>query len=376
MIWEIFGISYTLAIVLLGSAIVGLMTGVLSVFFVLEKKSVMGDTIAHSSLPGVVVAFLLFLEKSQLAFAIGALISGFLAIIFVQTISRRTVLKEDVAIGVTLSIFFGVGVALLTYVQSLPLAAQAGLINYIFGNVAFLLKRDLYLLTAVTVFDLFVIISFWKEYKLIMFDRAYAEIIGLPVNKLDLLLTIAISVTIVVGIQIIGVVMIAGMLIAPAVGARQWTNSYRKMILISASIGVMSGVLGTLISANITDIPPGPAIIVFATSIAFISILFGYRHGTLVNWVHTHLTHRKIDHRKVMMEFLKSTNALDKSEGLTRLEFSLREYPMLNKEIINNLARCGYCKWLTDEKCAMTLRGVEIAKDFTVENSGSTEVVE
>ena len=370
MFWELLysiGISYTLAIVLLGSAIVGLLAGFLSVFFVLERKSVMGDTIAHSSLPGVVIAFLLILEKSQLLFAIGALITSFLAILFVQAISTKTVLKEDVAIGVTLSTFFGLGIAFLTYVQNLSVAAQAGLMNYIFGNVAFLLKKDLYLLAGVSILNISIISLFWKEYKLIIYDRPYAEIIGIPVRKLQLLQTLIFSITIVVGIQIIGVVMIAGLLIAPAVAARQWTDSYNRMIAISTLVGVVAGILGTVTSANIKDIPPGPSIIVYATLIAFISILFGYRNGLLVNWLHKNLSHRKVDHQYILREFIKSTNVMDKSEGFTKLEFSMKEYPKLKKEVIDMLANCGYCKWLNDDRCVMTLRGVEMAKDISIQ---------
>lgn len=370
-IWEIFaelGIGYTLAIVSLGAFMIGFITGCLSVLFVLQKRSIIGDALAHSALPGIGLAFLLVLEKNRTLMLIGALITATLAISLILLISERTKLKEDTAIGIVLSLFFAIGIALMTYIQNLSVSAQAGLEHYIFGNIAFLLLKDLKVILYLSILVLLLIILFWKEYKVILFNKEFAINIGIPVKKLEFLLMFIITLSVVLAIEMIGVVLIAGLLIAPAVAARQWTNKYGTMMLISGLIAGIIGVIGAVTSSKIDDVAPGPVIIVFLTGFVGISLIIGSKNGLLTDWFHRNIFHRKVDHADLLQSFIKSTEGLFNSKAMTLLEFDLNEYPKLTDELLDLMRVCGFCKKLSGSRCALTYKGISETKKLMEEN--------
>ncbi len=173
---------------------------------------------------------------------------------------------------------------LLTYIQKIPNANQAGLENFLFGQVSTILQRDVIFMGIVAVFTILPVILFWKEFKLLSFDHDFAAIIGFSTNKLDLLLTTLMVIAVIAGLQSVGgVVLMSAMLIAPAVSARQWTDKLSVMIVLSSIFGgAVSGVVGTLISSSIPKMPTGPIIVVVVTIIAFISMLFAPNRGGLI----------------------------------------------------------------------------------------------
>ena len=128
--------DYPVIITLIGATILGASAGLLSSFAVLRKQSLLGDAISHACLPGVCIAFLLTLNKNSELFFIGALIAGILGTLFIITITTQTKLKEDTALAVVLSVFFGFGIFLLTFIQKIPSARQSGLDTYLFGSAA------------------------------------------------------------------------------------------------------------------------------------------------------------------------------------------------------------------------------------------------
>ncbi|AFQ42570.1 metal ABC transporter permease [Desulfosporosinus meridiei] len=273
--------DYTFQTVALGSAILGIISGFLGSFAVLRKQSLLGDGVSHAALPGVVMAFLLTGSKNTEFLLLGALLSGLLATLFIVQIVKHTRIKFDSALALILSVFFGLGMVLLTYVQKIPNSNQAGLKRFIFGQAATLLQRDVVLMLVCGTFLLALLVVFWKEFKLFTFDSDFAQSIGFSPRKLNLLLSFMIVLAIIVGLQTVGVILMSAMLIAPAVAARQWTNKLFVMVMLAAVFGALSGIAGTTVSSLIPKLPTGPCIVLFISLIVLFSLLFAPERGII-----------------------------------------------------------------------------------------------
>ena len=232
--------DHTFRMVLLGTVILGSVAGALGSFAVLRKQSLLGDCIAHAALPGICIAFLLTLTKSSFSLLVGAIVAGLLATLFYQFVIEQSMLKSDTVLGIILSVFFGFGLFLLTYIQKLPLANQSGLFGYLFGSASTMLREDVAVMAFLAVFVLLVMIVLWKEFKLVSFDADYGVILGYPKKRLQALLTSLIVIAIVIGLQSVGVVLMSALIIAPAVAARQWTDRLSIMVCLSALFGLLS----------------------------------------------------------------------------------------------------------------------------------------
>ena len=131
--------DYTLRNVALGSALLGIVSGVLGSFAMLRRQGLLGDTLAHAALPGICLAFLFTGNKEQIVLLLGAGLAGWVGTMLLLLIVRQTVLSEDAALGIVLSTFFGFGITLLTYINQRDDANQAGLDKYLFGQAAALI---------------------------------------------------------------------------------------------------------------------------------------------------------------------------------------------------------------------------------------------
>lgn len=272
--------DYTLRNVALGSALIGVTGGVIGAFTMLRRQSLLGDALAHAALPGVVLAFMVG-GKAPIWLLLGAGLSGWLGAMTVLAVLRFTRLSEDAALGTVLSVFFGFGIALLTLVQGSGDAAQAGLDRFLFGQAATLVAADVALMSAISALALGAVALLYKEFKLLTFDPAYAATLGFPAGRLGTLLTSLAVLAVVVGLQTVGVVLMAAMLVAPPAAARQWTDRLGRMLLLSAGFGAASGVGGALISASVPNLPTGPVVIVVASAILLVSLLLAPRRGVL-----------------------------------------------------------------------------------------------
>jgi manganese/zinc/iron transport system permease protein len=271
--------DYTLRTVALGSAALGIVSGALGSFAVLRKQSLLGDAISHAALPGVVLAFLLTRSKAPLVLVIGAGLAGWVATLWIITIIKRTRIKEDAALGIVLSVFFGLGMMLLTYTQRLPDARQAGLDQFLFGQAAALLERDVITMAILGAVALLLMSFFWKEFKLLAFDRDFGHSLGFPMGRLDILLTTLLVIAIVIGLQAVGVVLMSAMVVAPAAAARQWTDRLEVMVILAAFFGALAGVTGTIISTTGQGLSTGPTIVLSASAIVLLSMLFAPNRG-------------------------------------------------------------------------------------------------
>lgn len=275
----------TFWIIALGTGLLGAVSGMLGCFAVLKNQSLLGDAISHAALPGIVIAYLLTGEKSSFVLLSDAVVCGILGAYFVNEIVKNSRLKTDTALGIVLSVFFGTGMMLLTYVQSLEDANQAGLDKYLFGQAATLLKEDVLLMISFLIPAILLILAFWKEIKLYLFDSEYAATIGIPIQKINLLITMLIVIIIVAGLQTVGVVLMSSLLLAPAAAARQWTDSLFRMLIIAAVLGAFSGISGAFISATGSNLPTGPVVVLIISFIVLFSLFFAPKRGLIVRYL-------------------------------------------------------------------------------------------
>lgn len=292
--------DYTLRTISIGTAILGAICGMLGSFAVLRKQSLLGDAISHAALPGIAIAFLIIESKNSTIFLIGALISGLIGTFWIRGIINKTHLKSDTALGLILSIFFGFGMLLLTYIQKLPNANQAGLESYLFGQAATLIESDVWLMAVVTGISLIILLLFWKELKILLFDPDFTKTLGFNTRFLDILITSFIVVAIVLGLQTVGVVLMSAMLLAPAAAARQWTNSLSTMIFIAALFGALSGVIGTGISASSNNLSTGPVIVIIAGVFVLVSFIFSPGRGLLFRQIRFRKNRRDLQLHKTL----------------------------------------------------------------------------
>lgn len=288
--------------ILFGSMLLGLSSGVLGSFAYLRKQSLMGDALAHAALPGVCIAFIITGTKSIFAFLIGAAVAGMIATFAIGFITRNTRIKQDSALGIILSFFFGIGIVLLTQIQHSESGNQSGLDKFLFGQAASLVQSDVNTMMVISVILIGVCILLFKEFKLLSFDPGFARGLGFPVAFLDQLIMFLIVVAVVIGIQAVGVVLMAALLITPAVAARYWTERLDVMVLLSGLFGTVSGVLGTLISAVASNLPTGPLSVLSATALFILSVLFAPKRGLVAKWIIRISVKRKVEAEKQKAE--------------------------------------------------------------------------
>ena len=292
--------DYTIQNVMIGAALLGIVSGVLGSFAVLRRQSLLGDTLSHAALPGICLGFLVTGTRSLPAILIGALVTGALAALIVLALTRTTRLKTDASLGIALSVFFALGIVLLTHIQNAGNAAQGGLESFLFGQAAAILRGDLYVMGAIALVALGLVSLFWKEFKLITFDAAYARTLGLPVLALEALLTTMIALAVVIGLQMVGVVLMAAMIIAPAVAARQWTDRLGTMVGLSVLFGMTAGLVGALVSATGRGLATGPLIVLAVSAIVAISLLFAPARGLVFAALRQRENARQLRGRRVL----------------------------------------------------------------------------
>ena len=294
--------------VVLGSILIGASAAVVGCFLFLKKRALVGDAIAHSVLPGVCLAFLFFNSKHPAVLLLGAIATGWLSLLLINWITNHSKIKADTAIGLALSWFFGIGILLLTAIQKSGNAAQSGLDKFLFGKASSLVKDDVLLFGVVSVVLIIAVMILFRPLKVISFDRDFAISKGISVNTYEFILSTLTVVAVATGIQAVGVVLMAALLITPAAAARFWTNKLWKMVLLAGIFGAVSGLLGSFVSYNIPKMPTGPWIVLIISMIAIFSFLFGAKKG---------LVQRVIKQQKISRKIL--------SENLLKLFYQLGE---------------------------------------------------
>jgi manganese/zinc/iron transport system permease protein len=278
-------LSFSARNVLLGASVLGVMGGVLGSFALLRRQSLLGDALAHAALPGVCLGYMLTRSKQPAPLLAGALVAGVVGALLILALTRWSRIKQDSAIGIVLSVFFGFGIVLLTHIQKLPYGNQSGLDKFLFGQAATLMPRDVALMSGLGLVVLVVTMLFFKELKMLCFDADYGASLGFSMRALEVLLTLLLVTVVVVGLQTVGVVLMVATLITPAAAARQWTQRLGVMVLLSALIGGSSGAVGALVSASVARLPTGPVIVLCSSAVLVLSLAVAPSRGLVWAWL-------------------------------------------------------------------------------------------
>ena len=291
--------DYNTRVVVFGVAVLGCAAGIVGCFTLLRKRALMGDAISHATLPGIAIAFILanvvgWDDKSLPLLLCGATVTGLLGAVVILALRNLTRLKEDTALGIVLSVFFGAGIALLGVVQQMQTGHAAGLESFIFGKTASMGAGDAKMISAAALICIVVCGALYKELKLLCFDESFAGSEGFPVVALDLLLMSTVVVISIVGLQAVGLILMVALLIIPAAAARFWTEQLWKMLLIAAMLGMLGGMVGAAASALFPKLPSGAMIVLACSGCFLISMIFGRSRGVLIRWVRRWRVNRSI----------------------------------------------------------------------------------
>jgi manganese/zinc/iron transport system permease protein len=295
-------------VVLAGVSLLGAGAGLVGTFAVLRRRALTGDALAHATLPGICVAFLLAGERSLPVLLAGALVSGLVGVVVIAALTRWTRLKEDAAVGIVLGVFCGLGFALLRMILKSPGGGKAaGIDSYILGKTAGMVLRDVYVIGGVSLFVLAAVVLLYKEFRLIAFDPAFARVQGWPAWALDLGLMTLLALAVVTGLPAVGALLMAALLIIPAATARFWTDRLGVMLVLAAILGAVSGVAGTLVSSRYEKMPTGPVIVLAATVFFVVSLLAAPRRGLVASWLSRRAFRRRLEERYLLRALFEHT---------------------------------------------------------------------
>jgi len=278
--------GYNTAVVLAGTTLLGAGGGVIGVFVLLRRRALIGDAISHGTLPGVGIAFLLGVAlwgdgRVPWLLMVGAALTGALGILAVQWIRDHTRLPEDTAIGTVLSVFYGLGIVLLSHIQTLDVGGRAGLGSFLLGATASMSRGEAETIAVAAAAVVTVALLFYKEFRLVCFDPEFAAAQGLPVSRIDLVMMLLLLAIVAIGLRTVGLVLIIAIVIVPPVAARFWTDRLGRMVAVAAVGGGLSAGVGALLSAALPKVPAGAVIVLVAGAFFVLSLLFAPARGVL-----------------------------------------------------------------------------------------------
>lgn len=248
---------------LLAGSMVGILCAVIGVYVVLRGMAFLGDALAHAILPGVAVAYLF---GGNLL--IGALAAAVLVAAGISYFSRQGTIKEDTAIGILFAATLSLGVALISSIRTYAV----DLSHILFGNMLGVSVTDLWLTAGLGLIVLLTIFALYRPFMVVSFDPVLAATLRLPTELLRSIMLILLAVTIVISLQTVGAGLSAAMLVTPAATAYLLTKRLSSMMLVSASIGAFSSVVG-LYASYYLNIVSGSAIVLTATIIFMLVFL-------------------------------------------------------------------------------------------------------
>lgn len=369
--------DYNTRIVVIGTTLLGMASGLVGSFMLLRKRALLGDALSHATLPGIALAFILATisggnGKALPVLLAGAAATGTLGVATILLIRNTTRIKEDAALGIVLSVFFGAGISLLRLAQDLPEGNAAGLEGFIYGKTASLTIEDARWIGIVGLLAVTVCSLFFKEFKLLCFDETFAASSGQPVRWFDMLLMSQVVLVTIIGLQAVGLVLMIALLVIPAAAARFWTERMVLMTVCSAAIGAVSAMSGAAVSALFPRLPSGAMIVLVSVFFFLLSMMLGPARGLVVRaYKRWELEHRiRTQHvLRAIFELLESlgiapapdarnlTPAVELSSILPMRSWSHRQLSRL----VRRCESAGLLVIEPDGKLRLTPRGVREA---------------
>lgn len=287
----------------IGCMLMCLSAALVGVIVFLRKQSLVGESLSHAAYPGAVLGVMTAgllsipddLEARVLMLILsGAFITAFAGLASIVFLERKLKVRSDSALCFVLSAFFGAGITIASQVQFSFTSFYRQIQAYLMGQAATMTDVHILIYGILSLFVIVVIILFYKELQVMAFDRQYAKSLGIQAKKIDLLVFVLIVLAVVIGIRSVGVVLMSAMLIAPPAAARQYTNKLSIMFLLAGIFGLISGFFGNYFSVEISKaltqessgsritFPTGPMIVIVASSICLLSLMFAPKRGLLL----------------------------------------------------------------------------------------------
>ena len=350
----------------LAAVLVGVACGLLGSFITLRRMALFGDMLGHAVLPGVAVGFIAAGSKSTPALLVGALGAGLLAAALTRSIRGWSRVKEDAALGISLTLFYAIGVWLLFWITRSDMSAESsGLDQYLFGNAAVINPPDLWILAVAA---LIVVLAVWGGFKELLassFDPAFSASVGLPRRAIDAVLLVLLTLVIVVSIEILGVVLVGAMLTIPPATAYLLTERLQRMCVLSALLGAVAGFGGTFVS-RVLGVGVGPAIVTLAFAFLVVVFVVSPRHGVLDRF----LAHRGLVLRTARENLLAAVFRAREKDGIAGLELPLERIATERREPIQATralaVKLGGSGWghLRDDTVVLTPEGEQRAREI------------
>ncbi len=306
--------DYNTRVVFGGVTALGAASGLVGTFLLLRKRSLLGDTVSHCTLPGIAVAFLIgeamgLRGRSLPLLLAGGAITGILGMLMVVAIRATGRVKDDAALAIVLSVFFGWGIALLVVVQQMPTGNASGLMHFVYGKAASMTAGDAQLILVASLGVAAACALLYKELKLLCFDAEFARAQGWPTTALDVaLMGLVVAVT-VIGLQAVGMLLVVALLIIPAAAARFWSHRLGTTLWLSSVIGAASGFAGVTVSALFPKLPAGAVIVLAAVGCFGVSFVFGARRGVLVRWLEERRVAARVARQHLLRAFYECCEA-------------------------------------------------------------------
>ena len=375
--------DYNTRLVLCGTLLFGACGGVVGAFMLLRKKSLVGDVASHAALPGIGLAYLILESivpgsgKSPAWLLLGAAAGAAAGLFSAGLIQRTRLIKEDAALGIVLSVFFGFGIVLMSIVQSRPTGSAAGLTEFVFGKAAALTAADVSSIAIASLIVLSICVIAFKEFSLLCFDESYAAALGWPTKRLDLLLTSLVVAVTVIGMPSVGLLLVVAQLVIPPTAARFWTDRHGPLTIVSGVLGGLSCVMGVLVSAIVPRLAAGAVIVLAGTGMFVVSMLFGVRRGVIWRWLNQRVARRRIgqlDLLRTCFEILEKQlgQASAVERDLTTLPISDSQLqdarswsPARLRQVLAAAQRDGSLRLDADGHYRLTIEGTRLARRAT-----------
>jgi manganese/zinc/iron transport system permease protein len=369
--------GYNAALVAIGAALLGFAAGASGTFLFLRKRALVSDAVAHATLPGVGLAFIVMVSlggdgRALVGLLAGSALTAWVGLLLIEWITRRTRLAEDAAIGAVLGVFFGLGIVLLTIIQSMSSGRQAGLEGFLLGSTAGMLFQDAVI---IAIGGSLAVLATWllrRPMTLVAFDADYAAALGYDVRRIDLLMMGLVTAVTVVGLKLVGLILIVALLIIPAVTARFWTERAHRVVWIAGAIGGVSGYLGAVASASAPALPTGPIIVLVAAGIFFVSLLLAPARGVLA----AILQHRRFQARVHRRQGLLALAAQHPIRETYTLRLLRREGLVRPDGVATDTGRAQAAKVARDERRWDVAREIHQDAGLTGRYDGLTPIEE
>jgi len=316
-VWRVLVLEdYNTRVVILGVMALGIAAGLVGTFLLLRKRALTADALSHATLPGITVAFMIMVAlgmqgKSMFGLMIGAFIFGCIGVLLILGIRRTTRLKDDAAIGIVLSVLFGLGLCVLRLATEMPSGNAAGLNGFIFGKAASMIAKDTIVISVVAIFTASIVAGLRKEFTALCFDENYGAAQGWPILRLDVILMSLVAVVTVIALQSVGLVLAVAILIIPAAAARYWCSRIGALLAVSAIIGCLGGWLGGVVSALVPRMPTGPVIVLVCGGWFVFSFIFGPVNGVVVRQCRVWSLNRRVARQHILRAMYEASSSKD-----------------------------------------------------------------